>query len=101
MQHVKYISCPNTPSWYATQVPDNKAAHMTASKAFRKLVRNCVPNHESITFNGLSPAGSKVNKAHYTYFILTSAAQTALATAAQEWLSESAAQQAQGPGRSA
>ena len=69
-------------------MPDNKAAHSTASKAFRKLVRNCVPNHESITFNGLSPAGSKVNKAHYTYFILTSAAQTAIATAAQEWLSK-------------
>ena len=86
MQHVKYLSCPNTPSWYTTQVPDNKGAHSAASKAFRKLVRNCVPNHESITFNGLSPAGSKVNKAHYTYFILTSAAQTALATAAQEWL---------------
>ena len=67
-------------------MPDNKGAHSAASKAFRKLVRNCVPNHESITFNGLSPAGSKVNKAHYTYFILTSAAQTALATAAQEWL---------------
>ena len=67
-------------------MPDNKGAHSTASKAFRKLVRNCVPNHEGITFKGLSPAGSKVNKAHYTYFILTSAAQTALATAAQEWL---------------
>ena len=67
-------------------MPDNKGAHGAASKAFRKLVRNCVPNHESITFNGLSPAGSKVNKAHYTYFILTSVAQTALATAAQEWL---------------
>ena len=84
-----YLSCPNTPSWYATQVPDNKGAHGAASKAFRKLVRNCVPNHESITFHGLSPAGSNVvNKAHYTYFILTSAAQTALATAAQEWLSK-------------
>ena len=67
-------------------MPDNKGAHSAASKAFRKLVRNCVPNHEGITFKGLSPAGSKVNKAHYTYFILTSAAQTALATAAQEWL---------------
>ena len=67
-------------------MPDNKGAHGAASKAFRKLVRNCVPNHEGITFKGLSPAGSKVNKAHYTYFILTSAAQTALATAAQEWL---------------
>ena len=69
-------------------MPDNKGAHGAASKAFRKLVRNCVPNHEGITFKGLSPAGSKVNKAHYTYFILTSAAQTALATAAQEWLSK-------------
>ena len=67
-------------------MPDNKGAHGAASKAFRKLVRHCVPNHEGITFKGLSPAGSKVNKAHYTYFILTSAAQTALATAAQEWL---------------
>ena len=67
-------------------MPDNKGAHGAASKAFRKLVRNCVPNHEGITFKGLSPAGSKVNKAHYTCFILTSAAQTALATAAQEWL---------------
>ena len=67
-------------------MPDNKGAHGAASKAFRKLVRNCVPNHEGITFKGLSPAGSKVNKAHYTYFILTSAAQTAIATAAQEWL---------------
>ena len=73
---------------YPTQVPDEKAAHSTASKAFRKLIRECVQNHESITFNGLSPAGSKANKAHYTYFILTSAAQTALATAAQEWLSK-------------
>ena len=88
MQHVKYLSCPNTPSWYTTQVPDNKAAHSTASKAFRKLVRDCVPNHESITFHGLAPAGSTASKAHYTYFILTSAAQTALATAAQEWLSK-------------
>ena len=94
MQHVKYLSCPNTPSWYATQVPDNKGAHGAASKAFRKLVRHCVPNHEGITFNGLSPAGSgstagsTASKAHYTYFILTSAAQTAIATAAQEWLSE-------------
>ena len=52
------------------------------------LSRECVQNHESITFNGLSPAGSKVNKAHHTYFILTSAAQTAIATAAQEWLSK-------------
>ena len=90
MQHVKYLFCPNTPSWYATQVPDNKGAHSAASKAFRKLVRNCVPNHESITFNGLSPAGSKAgstaSKAHYTYFVLTSAAQTAIAAAAQEWL---------------
>ena len=74
------------PSCYPTQVPDEKAAHSTASKAFRKLIRECLQNHESITFNGLSPAGSKVNKAHYTYFILTSAAQTALATAAQELL---------------
>ena len=88
MQHVKYLSCPNTPSWYATQVPDNKGAHGAASKAFRKLVRHCVPNHEGITFHGLSPAGSTTSKAHYTYFILTSAAQTAIATAAQEWLSK-------------
>ena len=69
-------------------MPDEKAAHSTTSKAFRKLIRECLQNHESITFNGLSPAGSTASKAHYTYFILTSAAQTAIATAAQEWLSE-------------
>ena len=69
-------------------MPDNKGAHGAASKAFRKLVRHCVPNHEGITFNGLSPAGTTSSKAHYTYFILTNAAQTAIATAAQEWLSK-------------
>ena len=69
-------------------MPDNKGAHGAASKAFRKLVRHCVPNHEGITFKGLSPAGTTSSKAHYTYFILTSAAQTAIATAAQEWVSE-------------
>ena len=51
--------------------PARAMNHSTASKAFRKLIRECLQNHESITFNGLSPAGSKVNKAHYTYFILT------------------------------